>query len=240
MFDITKILLLLVIITIIYIAYVSYQNMKNNTLPTEHFLSKINQHVSDVLTNDTMTNSVSDDMSNTQITNQQEQSETQDNTALLNKIVNKNRCFDSRINYAEGKRGNTDQPEWEEQFAAGTELTNCNNKLANDNFQPNESYGQALFKLEMKQNNAPYDMFDAAQLQPQEHNNDWFDQVPEPINVKNRNLINISRPIGVNTIGNSLRNPSLDIRGSPPCPKSVVSPFLNSTIEPDINIKSLN
>lgn len=70
-------------------------------------------------------------------------------------------------------------------------------------------------------------------------NSDWFDQVPEPISVKNRHLINVSKPIGFNTIGSSLRNPSYDIRGSPPNPKFVISPWMQSTIEPDNNFKSL-
>ena len=74
---------------------------------------------------------------------------------------------------------------------------------------------------------------------PQEVNDDWFEVQPEPISVKNRHLINITTPIGVNTIGTSLRNASWDIRGTPACPKYVVSPFLNSSIEPDTNLKPL-
>ena len=70
-------------------------------------------------------------------------------------------------------------------------------------------------------------------------NNDWFEVIPEAISVKNRHLINVSKPIGINTIGTSLRNASWDIRGSPQNPKFVISPWLQSTIEPDTNIKSL-
>jgi len=70
-------------------------------------------------------------------------------------------------------------------------------------------------------------------------NPDWFDVVPDAISVKNRHLINVSKPMGINTIGTSLRNPSYDIRGSPPNPKFVISPWLQSTIEPDNNFKSL-
>ena len=63
--------------------------------------------------------------------------------------------------------------------------------------------------------------------------------MPDAISVKNRHLINISKPIGVNTIGTSLRNPSHDIRGTPSCPKFVISPWLQSSIEPDHNLKGL-
>ena len=67
---------------------------------------------------------------------------------------------------------------------------------------------------------------------------DWFEDVT-PTRIKNRHLINIYRPVGVNTIATSLKNASLDIRGCPANPKTVVSPFLNSSIEPDHNIKGL-
>lgn len=70
-------------------------------------------------------------------------------------------------------------------------------------------------------------------------NEDWFEVIPEAISVKNRHLINVSKSIGINTIGTSLRNPSWDVRGTPQCPKFVVSPWLQSTIEPDTNLKSL-
>ena len=68
---------------------------------------------------------------------------------------------------------------------------------------------------------------------------DWFEVLPDAISVKNRHLINVSKPIGMNTIGTSLRNASWDIRGTVACPKFVVSPWLQSTIEPDTNLKSL-
>ena len=40
--------------------------------------------------------------------------------------------------------------------------------------------------------------------------------------------------IGVNTQGGSLRNANLDIRSAPPIDKKDVSPWLNSTIDPDL------
>ena len=52
-------------------------------------------------------------------------------------------------------------------------------------------------------------------------------------------LLNGSNKIGENTIGSTRKNASYDIRGTVPCPKFSVSPWLNSTYEPDTNIKSL-
>lgn len=53
-------------------------------------------------------------------------------------------------------------------------------------------------------------------------------------------LINTERYIiGINTVGQSLKNGSHDIRGTIANPKFSVSPWNNSTYEPDYNIKPL-
>jgi hypothetical protein len=83
----------------------------------------------------------------------------------------------------------------------------------------------------------PEDLFDSTKYLPQEVNDDWFDTQHEPVSVKNRHLINVSRQIGVSTVAGSHKNSSLDLRGSPACPKFVVSPWLQSSIEPDHNIR---
>lgn len=84
--------------------------------------------------------------------------------------------------------------------------------------------------------------FNSSELLPKEVNNDWFetDFSHAQVNVNDENLIVTDRYItGVNTVGQSLKNPSYDIRASPACPKFTVSPWQQSTIEPDFNIKPL-
>lgn len=66
----------------------------------------------------------------------------------------------------------------------------------------------------------------------------WFEDHP-PVNVKNSHIINIYRQVGVNTQGSSRKNASLDLRGTPANPKTIISPFLNTSIDPDVNIKGL-
>lgn len=75
---------------------------------------------------------------------------------------------------------------------------------------------------------------------PQEEEKDWFETI-EQVDVKNSNLINIYRPIGVNTIGSSQKAASYDIRGydGAICPKFVNGPWLQSSYEPDRSTKSL-
>lgn len=57
--------------------------------------------------------------------------------------------------------------------------------------------------------------------------------------VSNQNFLTAGYHIGINTQGQSLRNPNLSIRSEPPNPRDVVSPWNQSTIEPDLNRRPL-
>ncbi len=84
--------------------------------------------------------------------------------------------------------------------------------------------------------------YDAKDFLPKEVNNQWFDTdfSQAKVNLNDDKLINTERyVIGVNTVGQSLKNASYDIRGTIPNPKFTVSPWNNSTYEPDFNIKPL-
>lgn len=80
----------------------------------------------------------------------------------------------------------------------------------------------------------------SSDLLPIDENKDWF-QVPN----KEFNLmqaVDLEVPeikIGVDTVGQSRKNATYDLRAAPPCPKFVVSPWSNSTIDPDYNTKPL-
>ena len=84
--------------------------------------------------------------------------------------------------------------------------------------------------------------YDANDFLPKEINNLWFDTdfSQAKYNVNDDKLINTERyVIGINTVGQSLKNASYDIRGTVPNPKFSVSPWNNSTYEADYNLKSL-
>lgn len=147
-------------------------------------------------------------------------------------------------NYRDGKRGQSGPQAWQQYFDE-------NNSIfvegEGKGFAPNDSGsdGFATYKTTDKQNcgtgqNCPVeDLFNAQNYLPKEANDDWFKTQKEPVSVKNRHLINVVKPIGINTVQTSLKNASRDFRGTPPCPKFVVSPFLNSSIEPDNNIRQM-
>lgn len=85
------------------------------------------------------------------------------------------------------------------------------------------------------------DLFDINKMMPQEIENGWFDVEPlqSTKKIRGTHMIHPKVHMGINTVGNSMRNATHDIRGDIPNPKIPVSPFNNSTIEPDTNIRGL-
>jgi hypothetical protein len=61
-----------------------------------------------------------------------------------------------------------------------------------------------------------------------------FQILENPVSVSNPNLIPVLKSIPVSSTLGSKKNSTYDIRAEPPNPKTVVSPFLNSDITPDI------
>jgi hypothetical protein len=153
-----------------------------------------------------------------------------------------------RVSYSGDSRGNLGPGDWDEFFDKQNNLIGQSQKGLNDQFSPMDSgAGDNLASFRSDGRDPcgsnpdchPEDLFDADRYLPQEVNDDWFEVQPEPVSVKNRHLINVTKPIGINTIGTSNRNQSYDIRGTPACPKFVVSPWLQSAIEPDVSLKPM-
>jgi len=78
------------------------------------------------------------------------------------------------------------------------------------------------------------------ELLPNDPNSKWAQVNPMGAgDIAGKNFLNAGALIGVNTVGQSLRNASWDLRSEPPNPQVSVSPWLNSTIEPDVNRRVL-
>ena len=78
-------------------------------------------------------------------------------------------------------------------------------------------------------------MTDPAELLPRDVNSQWAQLNPAGgADFKNVNLLKSGYHIGIDTVGSSLRNANLQERSEPPNPTTPVSPWLNSTIEPDL------
>lgn len=85
-------------------------------------------------------------------------------------------------------------------------------------------------------------LYNSSDYLPKEINDEWFntDFLQAENKINDNKLINTDKYItGIDTTGQSLKNPTYDIRGTIPNPKISVSPWNNSTYEPDYNLKSL-
>jgi hypothetical protein len=72
-------------------------------------------------------------------------------------------------------------------------------------------------------------------LLPKDSNSAWAEFNPAGKgDLKNVSLLKAGYHIGIDTIGSSLRNANLQERSEPPNPTTAVSPWMNTTIEPDL------
>ena len=86
----------------------------------------------------------------------------------------------------------------------------------------------------------PKDQLSPTDLLPDDPNSTWAQVNPAGQGeLKDQNFLNAGYHIGVNTVGQTLRNANLQVRSEPPNPQVVVSPWLQTTIEPDTNRKPL-
>jgi len=76
---------------------------------------------------------------------------------------------------------------------------------------------------------------DPADLLPKDTNSQWAQLNPGTSNDMNDvNFLKSGYHQGIDTIGSSLRNANLQVRSEPPNPQQKVSPWQNTTIEPDL------
>jgi hypothetical protein len=86
----------------------------------------------------------------------------------------------------------------------------------------------------------PRDQLTPSELLPRDPNSVWAQQNPMGTgSLKGKNFLSAGALIGINTVGQSLRNANWQIRSEPPNPQVPVSVFYQSTIEPDVNRRTL-
>jgi hypothetical protein len=83
----------------------------------------------------------------------------------------------------------------------------------------------------------PRDRLSAEDLLPKDAANSKWAQV-NPAgqgDISDQNFLQAGFHSGIDTIGGTLKNANLQLRSEPPCPRQIVSPWLNSSVEPDLN-----
>lgn len=89
-------------------------------------------------------------------------------------------------------------------------------------------------------NFTPVGVEDPSSLLPNDVNSEWAKLNPTGNHdLKDVSLLKSGYHIGIDTVGQSLRNANLQLRSEPPNPQFSVGPFNNSTIGPDLIRPSL-
>lgn len=94
------------------------------------------------------------------------------------------------------------------------------------------------YEVERNLTSFPKEQLTAQELLPQDNSSLWAQVNPSGVgSLKDRSFLQAGYNIGINTVGQTLRNANLQLRSEPPCPQISVSPWLASTIEPDVSRK---
>ena len=136
-------------------------------------------------------------------------------------------------------------------FPGGSGNANLAALMANPNMAPTpkaEGFanmggyeGPATFgNAETPEGCYPRDQLTPGELLPKDQNSVWSQQNPMGTgSLKGKNFLSAGALIGINTVGQSMRNANYQLRSEPPNPQVAVSVFNQSTIEPDTNRRSL-
>ena len=117
-----------------------------------------------------------------------------------------------------------------------TETEKSNNPpLVGQDMQANLSVNPALKQLRQAAC-FPKEVLTPEELKPQDNSSLWAQVNPAGAgSLKGRNFLQAGHNIGINTVGQTLRNANLQLRSDPPNPQVQVSPWNQTTIEPDMN-----
>ena len=86
----------------------------------------------------------------------------------------------------------------------------------------------------------PKDVLTSAELLPQDSNSRWAQAVPSGAgSLQDKNFLNAGFHVGINTVGQTLRNANRQLRSEIPNPQVAVSPWMQTTIQPDTNRKPM-
>jgi len=86
----------------------------------------------------------------------------------------------------------------------------------------------------------PKDVLMSSELLPQDANSQWAQINPSGQgSLADQNFLTSGFHIGINTVGQTLRNANRQLRSEPLNPQVKVSPWQQTTIEPDINRRPL-
>jgi hypothetical protein len=82
---------------------------------------------------------------------------------------------------------------------------------------------------------APTDLLPNSSLLPKDPNSQWSQLNPAGTgDLMNQSLLSAGFLAGIDTVGNTMKNPNLQLRSEPPNPQLNIGPWNNSTFAPDL------
>ena len=137
-----------------------------------------------------------------------------------------------------------EQPDESENFGTEyEEFTGSTEVQASEALGNNEVYqslGESSEGNQHPKDCFPKDQLTPGELLPGDANSKWAQSVPAGQGeLGDQNFLTAGHHVGVNTVGQTLRNANRQLRSEPPNPQVKVSPWLQSTIEADSNRRPL-
>jgi len=129
---------------------------------------------------------------------------------------------------------------------SGSEIPSCSIQEANYSSEPMGVETDLSGNSDLSGNTVPSSCFPKGNLNPSDllpksQANEWSEANPiGEGSLQEQNFLDAGFHSGINTVGNSLRNANMQLRSEPPNPQKKVSPWQQSTIEPDFNRKQLD
>jgi hypothetical protein len=122
----------------------------------------------------------------------------------------------------------------------GEEMESFTNQGENSNSNMDHLSMDQNFKGQRQESNFPKEQLNADDLLPKDNSSLWAQVNPAGEGtLKDRNFLQSGYHIGINTVGQTLRNANQQLRSEPPNPQVKVSPWLQTTIEPDLGRKPM-
>ena len=122
--------------------------------------------------------------------------------------------------------------------SAGTGFQPSNGMQGNDYEDVSGSIGSPAISagLSASQSSAaPTDLLPNSSLLPKDPNSQWSQLNPAGTgDLMNQSLLSAGFLAGIDTVGNTMKNPNLQLRSEPPNPQLNIGPWNNSTFAPDL------
>ena len=103
---------------------------------------------------------------------------------------------------------------------------------ASSNLLPNQPVTEHMTGSQVREQLVASDLLPSKDVNAQS----WGAANPEGAgSLEGKNFLQSGHHVGINTVGQTLRNANLQLRSEPPNPQVQVSPWQQSTINPDVN-----